>query len=116
MLEGEERSLSVIDTKEKFLCSTVFVETLRQESWTICSAPSIKIYRWQYISPFFDSVQRVLLISRGFLRNENDDQNQPTRKFLHSYIVFSEEKHQHMALLVRPFPRLQQSPSRKIKI
>ena len=62
------------DSTEKYLYSDVFVEALRQELWTICSS-RIKIYRWQYISPF--SVQRVLLISRGF------PQHQPTWKFLH---------------------------------
>ena len=55
-LEREERSLSGNDTKEKFLYSTVFAETLRQkgrqELSTVCSS-HIKIYSWQYISPFF---------------------------------------------------------------
>ena len=36
--------------------------------------------------PFF-SVQRVLLISRGFLRDENADKDQPTRKFLHCILT-----------------------------
>ena len=32
-------------------------------------------------------MQRVLLISRGFLRNENADKDQPTRRFLHCILT-----------------------------